>query len=91
MAGINPATTEQYQSTSHGICINSEFRKFRLTTGPNQPYSDLVPSHTEGRLAIVTNAGRDAVDAGGAKDEGAILRTAKACGPDFPTLESSLR
>src|SRR5260370_41798426 len=25
---------------------------------------------TEGRFAIVTNAGRDAVDAGGAKDEG---------------------
>jgi hypothetical protein len=28
------------------------------------------PSHpTEGRIAIVTNAGRDAVDAGGALDE----------------------
>ena len=28
---------------------------------------------TEGRLAIVTNAGRDAVDAGSAKAEGAYL------------------
>jgi hypothetical protein len=44
---------------------------------------------TQGRLAIVTNAGRDAVDAGGASDEGAILRTAKSCGPDAPTLASS--
>jgi hypothetical protein len=31
------------------------------------------------------------VDAGGAKDEGAILRTAKACGPDLATLGSSRR
>jgi hypothetical protein len=52
----------------------------------------LPPSRpTEGRLAIVTDAGRDAVDAGGAKDESADLRTAKACGPDAPTLVSSLR
>jgi hypothetical protein len=29
------------------------------------------------------------MDAGGAKDEGAILRTAKSCGPDAPTLASS--
>src|ERR1700687_5483388 len=46
---------------------------------------------TEGRLAIVTDAGRDAVDAGGAKDEGAGLRTAKSCGPDASTPASSLR
>jgi hypothetical protein len=32
-----------------------------------------IPSHTEGRLAIVTDAGRDAMDAGGAEDEGAQL------------------
>src|SRR6202021_2891854 len=29
------------------------------------------------------------MDASGAKDEGAILRTAKSCGPDAPTLASS--
>ncbi len=29
------------------------------------------------------------MDAGGAKDEGATLRTAKSCGPDAPTLASS--
>jgi len=38
---------------------------------------------------IVANAGRDAMDASGAKDEGADLRTAKSCGPDAPTLASS--
>jgi len=52
----------------------------------------LPPSRpTEGRIAIVTDAGRDAVDAGGAADESADLRTAKSCGPDAPTLASSVR
>jgi hypothetical protein len=48
-----------------------------------------VPPRFEGRFAIVTDVGRDAVDASGAKDEGAFLRTEKACGPDTPTLVSS--
>jgi hypothetical protein len=34
---------------------------------------------------------RDAMDAGGAADERADLRTAKSCGPDAPTLASSRR
>ena len=46
---------------------------------------------TEGRLAIVTDARRDAVDADGADDERRKRRTAKSCGPDAPTLASSLR
>jgi quinol monooxygenase YgiN len=37
------------------------------------------------------NAGRDAVDARNASDEGAILRTAKPCGPGAPTLALSWR
>src|SRR5258705_9691292 len=48
-----------------------------------------VLSH-RGALRNVINAGRDAVDADGAQDEGANSRTAKSCGPDSPTLESSL-
>ena len=32
----------------------------------------------------------DAMDAGGAADESVILRTAKSCGPDAPTLASSV-
>jgi hypothetical protein len=30
------------------------------------------------------------MDAGGASDEGVVLRTVKPCGPDAPTLASSL-
>ena len=44
------------------------------------------PVPHEGRIAIVTDAGWDAVDAGGASDEGIGLRTAKSCGPDASTL-----
>ena len=61
------------------------------------PRSSKSPSYpppsrpTEGRLAIVTDAGRDAMDADGAEDEGAVTRTAKSCGPDAPMLASSLR
>ncbi len=40
---------------------------------------------------IVTNVRWDAVDATAATDEGRSLRTAKARGPDTPTLVSSLR
>ena len=46
-----------------------------------------VPSRlSEGRFAIVTDVRREAMDAGGASDEGACLRTAKSCGPDASTL-----
>ena len=41
----------------------SDYPKSRLTTRPNQQYVDLVPSRYEGRFAIVTSAGWDAVDA----------------------------
>src|SRR5258708_17195365 len=40
---------------------------------------------------IVTNAGWDAVDVGGAADKSTGLRTAKSCGPDASTPASSLR
>jgi hypothetical protein len=50
-----------------------------------------VPSRHEGRLAIVTDAGRDAVDAVAAQDGRGKSRTAKSCGPDTPTLVSSWR
>jgi hypothetical protein len=60
---------------------------------PKTQITSISPSSRpiEGRIAIVTNAGRDAVDAGGAADESAGLRTAKSCGPDAPTLASSWR
>jgi hypothetical protein len=50
-----------------------------------------MPSRpTKGRLAIVTDAGRDAVDADAPQDERRVKRPAKSCGPDAPTLVSSL-
>jgi hypothetical protein len=54
-------------------------------------YMHCRPVPREGRFAIVTDAGRDAVDARSAKDESAFWRTAKACGPDAPVLASSSR
>ena len=50
-----------------------------------------ILSQHEGRFANVSNAGRDAVDAGGFLDEGSCLRTAKPWGPGTPTLVSSLQ
>jgi hypothetical protein len=68
----------------------SDFPNFFLTPDPNhfhiQPSTPL-----EGRIAIVTDAGLDAMDAGCASDEGALLRMAKACGPDTSVLVSSSR
>jgi hypothetical protein len=62
-----------------------------LISTPNQRHNLHYPAPTEGRFAIVTNVGRDAVDADGADDERRNRRTAKSCGPDAPTLASSLR
>ena len=56
---------------------------------PNQNYNVRRLVLPKGRLAIVTNAGRDAVDADGAFDEQHVRRTAKSCGSDAPTLASS--
>jgi hypothetical protein len=65
-------------------------KRFRFPRRANHLYK-LAPScPTEGR-AHVTNAGRDAVDADGAFDERRVMRTAKSCGPDAPTLASSRR
>ena len=43
--------------------VNFRFSEIALTTDPNQQYIDFVPSRYEGRFAIVTSAGWDAVDA----------------------------
>ena len=59
--------------------VQSPFAKiFPFPFGPNHLHISrrLVP--LRGRLAIVTDAGRDAVDAGGAKDEGARLADGEA-------------
>src|SRR5436190_22812427 len=71
--------------------VRSHLQK-HFRSSPKQITSLVAPSRpNEGRLAIVTNAGRDAVDADGAFDEQHARRTAKSCGPDASTLASSLR
>jgi hypothetical protein len=47
----------------------SDFQKFCLTADPNQQYIGFVSSLHEGRIAIVTDVGWDAVDADVATDE----------------------
>jgi hypothetical protein len=46
-----------------------DFQKYFLTDDPNQRYLHCVPSRYEGRFAIVTSAGRDAVAAAALSDE----------------------
>ena len=52
--------------------------------------SIIVPSLQRG-VGHVINVGRDAVDAGSARDERGLMRTAKSCRSDAPMLASSLR
>jgi hypothetical protein len=70
---------------------NSEFPKYRFPFDPNHLTYIRCPVPPEGRLAIVTDAGRDAVDVGCAFDERRVTRTAKSCGPDASMLASSRR
>jgi hypothetical protein len=75
---------------SRGINVQSSSQKYRGSF-PTQITSPFPPSRpTEGRLEIVTDAGQDAVDAGCALTNALNLRTAKPCGPDAPTLASSV-
>src|SRR3984885_14023880 len=65
---------------------------FPFSFDPNHFYVVSIPAHTQGafRDRHERRAG-DAMDASGAADESADLRTAKSCGPDAPTLASSWR
>jgi hypothetical protein len=78
------------KSLNKVTCLSSPFCKniliFRRRKSVLYPR---CPVPLEGRIAIVTDAGRDAVDADGAADESIAPRTAKSCGPDAPTLASS--
>ena len=54
-----------------------------------------IPAHTEGRFAIVTDVGqgmrwtRQRRSANTLRGRTMLMRTAKSCGPDAPTLASS--
>jgi hypothetical protein len=70
---------------SSPVALQKYFR-----SSPTQITSLVAPSRSsKGRLAIVTNAGRDAMDADCAFDEQHVKRTAKSCGSDAPMLASS--
>jgi hypothetical protein len=72
-----------------------------LVQHPARKYSPFVlrqissslccPTRQEGRLAIVTNARWDAVDAEAMTDEAGMTRTVKSCGSDAAVLASSSR
>jgi len=72
-------------------CQGLRAKIFCFTEDSDYPILPPVPSHQKGRIMIVANAGRDAVDAEGAFDEWRRKRTAKTCGPGTPTLVSSSR
>src|SRR6202022_4718897 len=68
-------------SDSAIICLSSPLCKNILIFRRPKSLLYFPPSRSpEGRFAIVTNVGRDAVDAGDAKDEGGCLRRAEGCG-----------
>jgi hypothetical protein len=79
---INPAGKSGLNGIGCQSQKYSEFQKYGLTADPNHFYIQTVLSHSEGRLAIVTDAGQDAMDADGAEDGRYLTRTAKSCGPD---------
>jgi hypothetical protein len=71
-------------------CQVSFLKIFCFPEMPNHPKAFSILSRQKGRCANVSNAGRDAMDAGDFLDEESCLRTAKPWGPGTPTLVSSL-
>jgi hypothetical protein len=70
-----PTRRPDGQISSSADCALSSpvFKKIPLPAHPKSNLHPLPSRPTEGRLAIVTDAGRDAMDAGGAEDESAGL------------------
>jgi hypothetical protein len=70
--------------------VQTGAQNFPLFTGFEDVVLSRHPASARGAYALSSrNVRRDAVDASGAFDDGAGLRTAKSCGPDAPTLASS--
>ena len=65
------------------VAVQPHLQKYFLfTPDPNPLHIHRRPAPHEGRLAVVTDAGRDAMDAKVLQDERRCSRTAKSCGPD---------
>jgi hypothetical protein len=80
-------TSPDYPTGKSAANLSSPFAK-NIPLAPSGKSSlQATPSHpNEGRIAIVTNARWDAMDADSAVDETRMKRTVKSCGPDAPTL-----
>ena len=91
-AAFDPTANHILKNRSDLPVCQVPFAKiFRFSRTPNQLHTIVILSQHEGRFANVSNAGQDAMDAGGFLDEWSCLRTAKPWGPGTPTLVSSLR
>jgi hypothetical protein len=73
------------------ICpVQSCWKKYCASRFPQiSAMSPPIPAHRGAFRDRHGRWARDAVDASGAEDEGAALRTAKSCGPDASTPASS--
>jgi hypothetical protein len=85
----NRSFVEPFQSDL--ACPDARAKIFSFTKIRSRTYPAAVPLRQEGRFAIVTNAGRDAMDVKTPTDERRLSRTAKTCGPGTPWLVSSPR
>ena len=66
-------------------------RPASLISTPNQRQHPVYPASARGAYALSSrNVRRDAMDALATQDERRVKRTAKSCGPDAPTLASSV-
>ena len=83
----------QPRRANHSIaCPAPSAKIFRFTFDPTHLFILVIPAHTKGRFAIVTNVGRGMQWTRAALlTRALVLRTAKPCGPDAPTLASSSR
>jgi hypothetical protein len=88
---MSEGVTDLPDGLSRHSCVQPSFEKFSASRFTQINFITPAVHPTEGRIAIVTDAGLDAMDAGGAADESVGSRTAKPCGPDAPTLASSWR
>jgi hypothetical protein len=67
-------------------------RPMRLRLIANQSHLPRIPRFSRGAFRDRHGRwARGAMDAGSARDECAVKRTAKSCGPDFSTLKSTWR
>jgi hypothetical protein len=66
-------------------------RQHALRRTPDTPHIDAVPRPQEGRCASSRTLGAGCDGRGSDARRAALLRTAKSCGPDAPTLASSWR